>query len=109
MSGTAWQPIGTPTNPPVAPFDGVPVLVTDGEDISIAQFVAAHVVVNATFTMKQLDGVWTVVPDAPSTFPDSWRVMEDGKPVLAADGSYVTVVPTGWQVAPAAAFTPPAG
>ena len=59
--------------------------------------------------LMQLDGVWTVVPDAPSTFPDSWRVMEDGKPVLAADGSYVTVVPTGWQVAPAAAFTPPAG
>ena len=109
MSGTAWQPVGAPTNPPVAPHDGVPVLVTDGTAISVAAFVPAYTVVNATFTMKQVDGSWTVVPAAPASFPDSWRVMEDGKLVTDAAGNYVTVVPTGWQPAPEAAFTPPAG
>lgn len=101
MSGTTWQAIASPADPPAAPFNGVPVLVSDGTNIDIAQWVAGHVVVNATFTMQQVDGSWTVVPAAPETFPDAWRVMEGGKFVTDASGNYVTVTPTHWQPAPA--------
>lgn len=100
MSGTAWLAIGSPTNPPIAPFDGVPVLVSNDTAISIAKFMPAHVTVNATFEMKEIDGTWTVVPEAPSTFPDAWYVMENGLVVMDAAGAPVTVVPTHWQPAP---------